>query len=75
VAVLLLALIGWIAMALRLLWRRRHGDIPRAVVSLIAGISLLDAMFLAAYGHLAAVLFAAACFGVTLVLQRWVSGT
>lgn len=75
VAVLLAALLVWIAGALRLLWRRRPGDIPRAVVGLIAGIALLDALFLATCGELRAALLAVACFGATLAFQRWVSGT
>jgi len=71
----LLALAGWIVAALALLLRRRPGDIPRAVVSLIAGIALLDALFLAIAGWPGAVPLALACFAATLVLQRWVSGT
>jgi 4-hydroxybenzoate polyprenyltransferase len=75
VAALLVVLLAWIALALGLLWRRRPGDIPRAVVSLIAGIALLDALFLAASGEAAAAVLAVACFAATLALQRWVSGT
>ena len=74
-ALLLAALLGWTGFALRLLWRRRAGDIPRAVVSLIAGIALLDALFLASRGEPAAAGVAILCFGLTLLLQRWVSGT
>jgi hypothetical protein len=72
---LLLALLVWIAMALRLLRRRRAGDIPRAVVRLIAGISLLDALFLAGAGQGGAAVLAVLCFTTTLAQQRWVSGT
>ncbi len=71
----LLALAGWIGVALWLLRRRRPGDIPRAVVSLIAGISLVDALFLAVAGWPGAVVAALACFAATLTLQRWISGT
>ena len=71
----LLALAAWIGAALALLWRRRPGDIPRAVVALIAGIALLDALFLAVAGWTGAVPLALACFGATLAMQRWVSGT
>ncbi len=71
----LLALAGWIGVALWLLRRRRPGDIPRAVVSLIAGISLVDALFLAVAGWPGAVVAALACFAATLMLQRWISGT
>jgi hypothetical protein len=65
----------WVLYALRLLARREKGDVPRAVVSLIAGISLLDAMLLAGHGAWMLALLAVLAFGLTLVLQRWVSGT
>ncbi len=71
----LAALAGLIGVALWLLRRRQSGDIPRAVVSLIAGISLVDALFLAVAGWPGAVMLALACFATTLVLQRWISGT
>jgi 4-hydroxybenzoate polyprenyltransferase len=65
----------WLIFALHFLWRRRPSDIPRAVVSLIAGMSLLDAVFIAhlGVGHLAWA--AAGCFVLTLALQRFVPGT
>ncbi len=74
-AVLLAALLAWTLVALHLLRRRRPGDVPRAVVSLIAGIALLDALFLAGCGEPAAAIVAVLCFGLTLALQRWISGT
>ena len=72
---MLAVLAAWIGAALWLLRRRRPGDIPRAVVSLIAGIALLDAMFLAAARQPGAVPLACACFVATLAMQRWISGT
>lgn len=66
---------GWIALALWFLRRRRRGDIPRAVVSLIAGISLLDALLIAGSGLPGLALAALAGFGVTLFFQRYVAGT
>ena len=66
---------GWMALALWLLRRRRRGDIPRAVVSLIAGISLLDALLIAASGLPGFALAALAGFGVTLFFQRYIAGT
>jgi 4-hydroxybenzoate polyprenyltransferase len=66
---------GWMLVALWFLRRRRKGDIPRAVVSLIAGISLLDALLIAGTGSLALAGLALAGFGVTLFFQRYVSGT
>ncbi|MDH5349856.1 MAG: UbiA family prenyltransferase [Betaproteobacteria bacterium] len=66
---------GWMLVALWYLRRRRKGDIPRAVVSLIAGISLLDALLIAGTGALALAVVALAGFGVTLFFQRYVAGT
>jgi UbiA prenyltransferase family protein len=66
---------GWMALALWLLRRRQRGDIPRAVVSLIAGISLLDALLIAASGLPGLALAALAGFGVTLFFQRYIAGT
>ena len=66
---------GWMFVALWLLRRRAKGDIGRAVVSLIAGISLLDAMLIAGTGAAGLALLALAGFGVTLFLQRYVAGT
>ena len=66
---------GWMLVALWFLRRRRKGDIPRAVVSLIAGISLLDALLIAGTGSLALAFLALAGFGVTLFFQRYIAGT
>jgi 4-hydroxybenzoate polyprenyltransferase len=71
----LLLLTAWASYALWLLRRRKPGDVPRAVVSLIAGISLLDAMLLAGAGHILFAWLAAVAFFITLALQRWISGT
>ena len=71
----LLLLTAWAFYALWLLRRRRPGDVPRAVVSLIAGISLLDAMLLAGTGHILFAWLAIAAFAATLSLQRWITGT
>jgi UbiA prenyltransferase family len=68
-------LAAWIVYAVSLLRRRKPGDVPRAVISLIAGISLLDAILLAGAGALLLAGCAIVAFGITLVLQRWISGT
>jgi hypothetical protein len=68
-----LASIGWTAHSLRLA-RRGGPNIGRAVVSLIAGISLVDAVFTAP-GERLAPLVCWGCFGATLGLQRLVRGT
>jgi hypothetical protein len=64
--------LGW---AVALLIQRRPGDVPRAVVTLIAAISLLDGLLVAASGAIGLGLLCALAFGLTLGLQRWVSGT
>lgn len=66
---------AWMLVALWFLRRRAKGDIPRAVVSLIAGISLLDALLVAGAGSPGLALAALAGFGVTLFVQRWIAGT
>ena len=71
----LVLLSAWGLYALRLLRRRKPGDVPRAVVGLIAGISLLDAMLLAGSGHVLFACLAAMAFVITLALQRWIAGT
>lgn len=71
----LLMLAAWILYALRLLHRRAKGDVPRAVVSLIAGISLLDALILAGASAWQLGVTAVIAFGLTLALQRVVAGT
>lgn len=65
------------ALAVRLLLRRAaRGDVGRAVAQLIAAISLLDGLILAAAG--APPLLLAACvaaYGATRLLQRLIPGT
>ncbi|HSA79277.1 MAG TPA: UbiA family prenyltransferase [Geminicoccaceae bacterium] len=74
-ALLGLLFVVWVGVALGFLWRRQPGDVPRAVVSLIAGIALLDAVLIAGAGAIAIAWLAVAGFALTLVLQRYVSGT
>jgi 4-hydroxybenzoate polyprenyltransferase len=66
---------GWMLVALWFLRRRAKGDVPRAVMSLIAGISLLDALLIAGTGSFALAALALAGFGATLFCQRYISGT
>jgi UbiA prenyltransferase family len=74
-AVLSLAFVLWVGVALWFLRRRQPGDVPRAVISLIAGISLLDAVLIAGTGNLGIAWLAVLGFVLTLVLQRFVAGT
>ncbi len=71
----LLLYVGVLGFALNLLRRRAKGDVPRAVVTLIAGMSVLDGVVLAGAGHSLAAVLAVAAFGLTLLMQKWVSGT
>lgn len=71
----LLPAVVWTARSLRIALRGGPGGIPRAVVSLIAGLSLSDAAFSAGRGELAAALLCYACFGLTLTAQRAIRGT
>jgi UbiA prenyltransferase family len=74
--VALAAFIGWTLWCVWLLAKRpMQGAVPRAVVSLIAGMSLVDAMILASVGAGFAALIALTCFAATLGLQRLVAGT
>lgn len=72
---ILLGLIAVMAFALWRLFRRNKGDVPVAVVTLIAGISLYDASLIAASGSFSLALFAVAGFAATLYLQRVAAGT
>ncbi|MHB0775285.1 UbiA family prenyltransferase [Halomonas sp. WWR20] len=73
--VILALYVGWGAWALSLLFRRQPGDVPRAVVSLIAAISLYDAALVASAGAYGLAVLAVAAFGATLALQRVAPGT
>ena len=64
-----------IVAALWLVRRRQSGDIPRAVVTLIAGMSLLDAILISGAGEPGLALVVVLGFALTLALQRVVSGT
>lgn len=61
--------------SLAFLRRRGPGDVPRAVATLIAAISLLDAVLIAGEGRMTLALLAALGFVLTLFLQRFVRGT
>lgn len=71
----LVLLAAWLLVVMQYLKRRQPGDIPRAVVSMIAGISLMDALLVAASANPAWILPCILAFMTTLILQRWISGT
>jgi 4-hydroxybenzoate polyprenyltransferase len=68
-------LIAWAVAALVPLFGGGKVNVPRSVVRLIAGISLVDGLAVAAYGSPALLPVCIASFGATLGLQRWVRGT
>ncbi|HET8792018.1 MAG TPA: hypothetical protein VFM75_12490, partial [Modicisalibacter sp.] len=72
---LLVGYVLWGAWSLSLLFRRRPGDVPKAVVSLIAGIALYDAVLIAATGAQGLAVLAVIAFVATLALQRLAPGT
>lgn len=74
-AILLALYLLWMAWSLRWLFRRQTGDVSRAVVGLIAGIALFDAGLIGSLGADSLAWLAVAAFGLTLGLQRLVSGT
>ena len=68
-------LLGWSLRSMSFALRGGQGQIPRAVVSLIAGASLVDALFIALHGTPFGVLAALGCFLITLKWQRRIPGT
>jgi 4-hydroxybenzoate polyprenyltransferase len=61
--------------AVWLLMRRAGANVPGAMVLLIAGISLLDAVFIAGLGQGALAGVAVLGFALTLLSQRYIAGT
>jgi 4-hydroxybenzoate polyprenyltransferase len=74
-AAVYIGFLGWVCYAVWLLARTGRPDIRRAVISLIAGISLLDALMIAGIGDGGGAGWAVLGFALTLSLQRWVPGT
>jgi heme O synthase-like polyprenyltransferase len=71
----LLLFLVWTAWSLAFLFRREGRDTRRAVEGLIAGIALLDAVFIAESGSVTGAGAAVAAFLLTHVWQRRVPGT
>lgn len=72
---LLVLFVLWFAYCFYLVNKKTRDSIPKAVVSMIAGISLLDAIFIASSSSLTITTTAIAAFLLTLFLQRYISGT
>jgi UbiA prenyltransferase family len=74
--ILAVANMAWVGFSVRTVYRRHDRRIGLAIGRLIAGISLLDALIIAAVGgSLAWIALAVLAFGLTLLLQRYVEGT
>jgi hypothetical protein len=74
--ILAIANIAWVGFSIRTVYRKEDRRIGLAIGRLIAGISLLDALIIAAVGgSLSWIALAALAFGLTLLLQRFVEGT
>lgn len=75
------SLLGWILYVFLMIWLMRSallaagGKIRDAVTSLIAGISILDALVIENHGSSRMALVAAAAFALTRAFQRFVPGT
>jgi UbiA prenyltransferase family len=74
-ALLYTIFLAWVCYAISFLVRKGHVNIPRAVISFIAGISLLDALLIAGQEAPEAAGLATVGFGLTLLFQRYVRGT
>ena len=74
-AIPLAALIVIIVVSLRRLRSGVTGSIGASIGLLIAGISLLDALLIASQNAWLWMFSTIACFVLTLVMQRWISGT
>jgi hypothetical protein len=74
-AALYLSFLAWVGYAVWLLVRPGRANFPRAVVSFIAGISLLDGLLMAGAGAPGAAAWGVGGFMLTLILQRYVRGT
>lgn len=75
VAPFLLLAVGWDVYALRFLRPGPTRSVPQAIVRLIAGIALIDALSIAATGALGWALGAVALAVLTRLLQRYIPGT
>jgi hypothetical protein len=74
-SVLYVLLLIAVMVALLFLFRPSRPDVPHAVMLLIAGISLLDGLFIAGQGRPMLAAAAVGAFLLTLFLQRFIAGT
>jgi len=74
-AVIYFIFLAAVLYALSFMVRPGRANIPRVVMILIAGISLLDGLFIAGQGQPVLAGLTIASFALTLVFQRYISGT
>jgi hypothetical protein len=72
---MLILFASWVAYGVSFAYRRTRRQVGAAVGSLIAGVSLLDSLVLAGAGSVVGVVLALTAFALTLLLQRYISGT
>jgi hypothetical protein len=72
---MLILFASWVAYGVSFVYTRTRRQVGAAVGSLIAGVSLLDALVLAGAGSGVGVVLALAAFALALFLQRYISGT
>lgn len=65
----------WVVYSVQFVLIAAKRNIPKAVVSMIAGISLLDAIYISSAGMTSLAFIAIATFLLTLYLQRHIAGT
>ena len=66
---------AWVMHALSFLLTKSRRSVPRAVVGLIAGLCLWDAVLVASTGQMRLAALCVVGLAATIRLQRWVSGT
>ena len=72
---LVLLFIGWVLYSVRFAYSQRNRQVGGAIARLIAGISLVDVLVLAAHEAWWGVLVALVAFAATIFFQRYIRGT
>jgi len=75
VAALYILFAAWMLHSLSFLLIKSRRRVPRAVIGLIAGLCIWDAMLVASTGDVASAALCLAGLGATMAFQRWVAGT
>ncbi|GAB4518437.1 MAG: UbiA family prenyltransferase [Anaerolineae bacterium] len=72
---LVVAFVGWVLFSVSFIYRKTGRSIGGAIVRLIAGVSLFDAIVMATVGATTGVILALAAFILTLFFQQYIKGT